>query len=364
MTMYFGLSEEQEFFQETISRFLEGESTIEAIRNFAQGNNPDFPESIHSGLLDLGINGLIIPEEYGGLEQDLLSAAAVSETLGAGVAISPFIGSYVMAPYAIIKAGSEAQKDKYLKGIVEGSVSFGVGLTEFVASREDAKITIESGKANGRALFVFDANNATHFLLSDSSGQLFIIDAKTKGLDIIELTTVDKTSSFVELIIKDVEIDILVNQSNHQDLAQRVVDLGRLLIAADSLGASQAMINKSVSYSKERKQFGRVIGSFQAVKHMCAEMTANIEPCYSLIWYTAHCMDHIPEESQLMASHCKAHVSEVASSIAKTATEVHGGMGFTDELGLHYWFKRIGLNRQLLGGVDTVREEAANTQGF
>ena len=77
MTMYFGLSEEQEFFQETISRFLEGESTIEAIRNFAQGNNPDIPESIHSGLLDLGINGLIIPEEYGGLEQDLLSAAAV-----------------------------------------------------------------------------------------------------------------------------------------------------------------------------------------------------------------------------------------------------------------------------------------------
>lgn len=107
MTMYFGLSEEQEFFQETISRFLEGESTIGAIRNFAQGNNPDFPESIHSGLLELGINGLIIPEEYGGLEQDLLSAAAVSETLGAGVAISPFIGSYVMAPYAIIKSGSE-----------------------------------------------------------------------------------------------------------------------------------------------------------------------------------------------------------------------------------------------------------------
>jgi alkylation response protein AidB-like acyl-CoA dehydrogenase len=75
-------------------------------------------------------------------------------------------------------------------------------------------------------------------------------------------------------------------------------------------------------------------------------------------------MDHIPEESQLMASHCKAHVSEVASAIAKTATEVHGGMGFTDELGLHYWFKRIGLNRQVLGGVDTVREEAANSQGF
>ena len=364
MTMYFGLSEEQQFFQETISKFLEGESTIDAIRSFTKGDNPDFPEKIHNGLLELGINGLIIPEEYGGLGQDILSAAAVSETLGGGVTTAPFIGSYIMAPYAIMKSGLDTQKDKYLKGITDGSIRFGVGLTEFVASREGAQIEIESGKANGRALFVFDSNQATHFLLSDLTGQLFIIDAKAKGLEIIELTTVDKTSSFVELSIKDIEIDTLGKQSNNRETTQEIVDLGRLMIAADSLGAAQVMINKSVSYSKERKQFGRVIGSFQAVKHMCAEMTATIEPCYSLIWYAAHCMNHIPDESSLMSSHSKAHVSEVASSIAKTATEVHGGMGFTDELGLHYWFKRIGMNRQLLGGVDTVREEAANLQNF
>jgi len=364
MTMYFGLSEEQEFFQETIGKFLEDESTIDAIKSFAKGDNPDFPEKIHAGLLDLGINGLIIPEEYGGLGENLLSAAAVSESLGAGVATSPFIGSYIMAPYAIMKTGSDKQKDKYLNGISDGSIKFGIGLTEFVASREGAHIEIESGKANGRALFVFDTNQATHFILSDLSGQLFIIDAKAKGLEIVELITVDKTSSFVELVIKDVEIEILGQASIDQNHTQEIVDLGRLMIAADSLGAAQVMINKSVSYSKERKQFGRLIGSFQAVKHMCAEMTANIEPCYSLIWYAAHCMNHIPDESRLMSSHSKAHVSEVASSIAKTATEVHGGMGFTDDLGLHYWFKRIGMNRQLLGGVDTVREEAAKAQDF
>ena len=136
------------------------------------------------------------------------------------------------------------------------------------------------------------------------------------------------------------------------------------MIAADSLGAAQVMIDKAVEYSMQRKQFGRAIGSFQAVNHMCAQMATDLEPCYSLIWYSAHSMDHIPEESNLMASHSKAHVSDVASYIAKTSTEVHGGMGFTDELGLHYWFKRIGLNRQLLGGVDTVREEVADSQGF
>ena len=106
------------------------------------------------------------------------------------------------------------------------------------------------------------------------------------------------------------------------------------------------------------------IGSFQAVKHMCAQMSAHLEPCYSMVWYAAHCQNNIPEEATLMSCHTKAHVSEVATAVAKTATEVHGSMGFTDLLGLHYWCKRIGLNRQILGGPELVREEAANIQNF
>jgi alkylation response protein AidB-like acyl-CoA dehydrogenase len=134
------------------------------------------------------------------------------------------------------------------------------------------------------------------------------------------------------------------------------------MLAADSLGASQTMIDKAVDYAKERKQFGRAIGSFQAVKHMCAEMAADLEPCYALVWHAAHCHDHAHDEAKLMACHAKAHVSEMSKGIAKKATEVHGGMGFTDLLGLHYWFKRIGLNRQILGTPELVREEAYKTQ--
>ena len=124
------------------------------------------------------------------------------------------------------------------------------------------------------------------------------------------------------------------------------------------------VLHKAVEYSKERKQFGRVIGSFQAVKHMCAEMTAELEPCYSLVWHAAHCFSHIPDEARLMACQSKSHVSEVSKMVSKKATEVHGGMGFTDLLGLHYWFKRIGMNRQLLGSPELVRDEAGKIQGF
>ena len=134
------------------------------------------------------------------------------------------------------------------------------------------------------------------------------------------------------------------------------------MLAADMLGASGAMIAKAVDYAQERRQFGRVIGSFQAVKHMCAEMVAQLEPCRALVWYAAYAAEGALDDAPLMAVHAKALLSEVSRFVARTSTEVHGGMGFTDLLGLHYWFKRVGLDRQLFGGPETVRTLAARLQ--
>ncbi len=124
------------------------------------------------------------------------------------------------------------------------------------------------------------------------------------------------------------------------------------------------MIDKAVAYAKERKQFGRVIASFQAVKHLCAEMAAELEPCRALIWYAAYGFDALPDQSRRLAAHAKAHLSEIGPFVARTATEVHGGMGFTDLVGLHYWFKRIGFNRQILGSPERARRDAAMAQGW
>ena len=199
--------------------------------------------------------------------------------------------------------------------------------------------------------------------MANKSGELFLLDSSNPGIEITELVTVDKTRVSVELVMENVEAEVLPG-SNDKTVIEKVLDAGRLMIAADTVGAAQVMLNKSVAYSLERKQFGRLIGSFQAVKHMCAEMAAELEPCHSMIWHAAHCQDNVPEEARLMACQTKAHVSEVGKQVSKTATEVHGGMGFTDELGLHYWFKRIGLNRQLLGSPELIREEAGRLQGF
>ena len=144
----------------------------------------------------------------------------------------------------------------------------------------------------------------------------------------------------------------------------RMLDAARVALAADTLGASERALELAVAYALQRKQFERVIGSFQAVKHLCAEMVAELEPARSLVWYAAHAFDAAPEEASRMALHAKAHLSEIGPFIVRTATEVHGGIGFTDEQNLHYWFKRVGVNRQLLGSPEALREQAARLQGW
>ena len=360
--MYFGLSEQQSFFQDNVKKYLEEHATMDNIKHITNGDEKNLSAEIHQGLLNLGINGLLVPEKFGGLGLDLLFAAVVSEALGGGVSPTPYIAPFVMAPIALMHAGSEQQKEKYLNLLTANEIQFGVGFTEFAGKRNDAGVTYANGVLNGSAMFVLDALNATHFLLADEQGQIFVVDAQSSNVETVHLTTVDKTRTYAEVICKNVDAELLELSIENKEPIQKAIDAGRIILAADSVGASQSMIDKAVDYAKERKQFGRVIGSFQAVKHMCAEMAADLEPCYALVWHAAHCHDHSPSEARFMACHTKAHIAEMSKGISKKATEVHGGMGFTDLLVLHYWFKRIGLNRQILGSPELVREEAYRAQ--
>ena len=286
--MYFGLSEEQSFFQDNVRKYLEEHATIDNIKHIASGDEKNLSAEINQGLHNLGINGLLIPEEFGGLGLDLLFAAVVSEALGGGVGPAPFIAPYVMAPIAIRHAGSVSQHENYLSKISTNEYCFGVGFSEFIGKRNDAGITFSDNVLNGRAMFVLDAIDATHLLLADDKGQIFVVDTKSANLEIVKLTTIDKTRQYSEVICKTLEAELLENSSDSVEPINQAIDAGRIMLAADSLGASQTMIDKAVDYAKERKQFGRAIGSFQAVKHMCAEMAADLEPCYALVWHAAH----------------------------------------------------------------------------
>ena len=362
--MYFGLSEDQIFFQDNVKKFLEDNAPLDVIRNISKGENPNQKNEIHSGIINLGINNILVPEEHGGLGLDLLFATAISQSIGGAVAPLPYCGSYVMAPIAIQIGASKLQKENIFNEMSSGNTKFGIAFSEYFGSRDSSSIHFSNEKINGKTIFAIDCDYATDILVSDASGKIGIVSIEDKNIEIVDLITVDKTRTYKEIKFSNANVEILANTKNSTDGIEKALDAGRIITAADTLGASQAMLDKAVSYSKERKQFNRVIGSFQAVKHMCAEMAADLEPCYSLVWHAAHSFDNNDDDSKLMACHAKSHISEVAKMVSKKATEVHGGMGFTDLLGLHFWFKRIGLNRQLLGAPEIVRNEAAKAQGL
>ena len=362
--MYFGLSEDQIFFQDNVKKFLEDNAPLDLIRKISKGEDLNQKNEIHSGIINLGINNILVPEEYGGLELDLLFAAAISQSIGEAVAPLPYCGSYVMAPIAIQIGASKLQKENIFNEMSSGNTKFGIAFSEYFGSRDSSSIHFSNEKINGKTIFAIDCDYATDILVSDASGKIGIVSIEDKNIEIVDLITVDKTRTYKEIKFSNANVEILENTKKNTDAIEKALNAGRIITAADTLGASQAMLDKAVSYSKERKQFNRVIGSFQAVKHMCAEMAADLEPCYSLVWHAAHSFDNNDDDSKIMSCHAKSHISEVAKMVSKKATEVHGGMGFTDLLGLHFWFKRIGLNRQLLGAPEIVRNEAAKAQGL
>ncbi len=360
--MEFALTQDQKMMQESVGRTLERVSPLERVRKSADAKEA-YANDVFKALIELGVPGILVPQEFGGLGLTMLDAALAAEMLGRHVAPVPFVGASVMAPLAILSAGSEAQKRTWLPKIAAGEAVFGLAVSEQAAgAREKAEVIAKGGKLSGRALFVVDFAGADHFIVTDKFSGLHIVDAKAKGLAKTLLTTVDATRAVGELGFDNVEAATL--SGNSAATLERVIDAGRIALAADTLGAAERMIEKAVAYSKERKQFGRVIGSFQAVKHMCAEMAAELEPARALVWYAAYAYDEFPEQSRRMAAHAKAHLSEIGQQIARTATEVHGGMGFTDLLGLHYWFKRVGFNRQVLGSPERARHDAAVAQGW
>ncbi len=357
--MEFGLSKEQALLQDSVGRYLDRSASLQRVKRFVD-DRERHAEDVWEGMCNLGIPAMLIQEKHGGIGLSLLDAALVAETLGSRVAPTPMVAAVVMAPIAIASAGSEAQKSRWLPALADGSVIAGAAVTEAVSSRQGAHVRWNGSTLSGRTLFVLDFE-ADLYLVADEKRALYLVEANTAGLKRQALATIDKTRRVGELIFDNVAAKLLPGSSD-PEVCARVIDAGRILLAADTLGAAQHMLTRAVAYSKERVQFGRAIGSFQAVKHMCAEMAAELEPCRAMMWYAAYAFDVIADEARLTACHTKAHVSEVGTFVARTAIEVHGGIGFTDELGLHLWFKRIGANRQLLGGPDRVREEAARLQ--
>jgi alkylation response protein AidB-like acyl-CoA dehydrogenase len=358
--MNFGLSEDQLLLEKTVRSFLADQVPIERVRELREADCPN-DRAIWSALAELGITGILVPEAQGGAGLALLDAALVAQALGHAVTPTPFLTSAVMAATAFAEIGG-SEVEPWLAGIASGELVFGVAVTELFSVRESAGVALEAGALRGKAMMAIDGCSADRLLVAIDDGTLAVVGADAPGLEITRLPTIDATRCTAELVFDGVAPEAVL-EGAEQAIA-RMLDAGRIALAADVIGACESMVEQSVAYAQQRKQFDRLIGSFQAVKHMCSEMIAEVEPARSLLWYAAHSFDAMPDEAPLMACHALAHASEIGRDIASVSTQVHGGIGWTDEQNTHFWFKRIGNARHLLGGPEYLRNRAAELQGF
>lgn len=362
--MDFGLTEEQRMLEQTLRRWLEEHVPISRVREIAASESGHDP-AVWSGLAELGIVGLLVADAHGGGGLSLLDAALAMESLAHAAAPVPYLGSSVLAPLALALVGTESQQRTWLPGLASGATQIGVALGELTGRRDEAKLRMDGGRLAGTALFAIDTGAADAFLVALDRDHLVLVPRDVAGLTVTPLETIDRTRRVAELTFDGVApADWLGGPAGVAGAGARVLAAGRVAVAADALGAAERALEMAVAYAQQRVQFGRPIGSFQAVKHLCAEMAAELEPARALVWYAAYAFDHRPDEASVVAAHAKAHLAEVATGIVRTATEVYGGYGFTDEGDLHWWFKRAGLDRQLLGGPEAVRAEAAMLQGL
>jgi alkylation response protein AidB-like acyl-CoA dehydrogenase len=358
--MDFGLSEDQVMLEESIRSFLADRVPIDRVRALRDESCPVDP-SIWQAIAELGATGILVPETQGGSNLSLLDAAIVAQSLGHAATPTPFLASSVIATVALRMIESPKTAN-WLSGIASGESIVGVAFTEIFSRREDAGVSIEEGKLVGKAMMALDACVADLILVAIDADRLAMVRRDAKGVETTRLTTTDATRCTAEVLFTGATPEAIFENAGQP--IERSLDAGRIILAADTLGACESMIAQSVQYAGQRKQFDRLIGSFQAVKHMCSEMIAELEPARSLLWYAAHSFDALPEEAPLMASHVLAHVSEIGREIASASTQVHGGIGWTDEQNLHFWFKRIGVARHLLGGPEFLRERAAGLQSL
>jgi alkylation response protein AidB-like acyl-CoA dehydrogenase len=361
--MEFALTLEQRQFDDSLRAFLKDRLPMERLRALAPAG-VGFDEDLWTGVTELGLQGLLVPDRFGGAGLGVLDAAVAAEALGYAAAPIPFTGAMVMGALALMNSATEAQQDEYLPLIAAGEARIAVAFTGQAGQTGSTGVTYADGVLNGKISAVMDAAAATHVLVYLRDGHAAIVNADAAGLSSHMYRSLDRTRPTSDITFANAPAVRLDAANDPLAVAARVLDAGRIMIAADTLGAAQCMLDKAVAFAKERVQFGRVIGSFQGVKYPLADCVTALEPCRAMVWYAAHAQDMIPEEARLQACQTKAHLGDVGREVARMTTETHGGMGFTDLLGLHYWFKRISFNRQILGGPEICREDAARIQGW
>ena len=375
------LTEEQEFLRDTAKDFAQERTPVTHFRSLRDNKDENlWDKDIWQEMVNLGWSGILIPEEFGGSDFGVAGISVILQECGKTLTPSPLFSTGVLGAYAISNFGTQEQKEKYLPKIVSGKITTALAVDE--SSHHDPSKTIFKAEQkgsdfllNGKKTFVIDGASADVLIIlartSGNSGDLagltlFIVESNVDGIKKIKLDMAD-SRNYANIEFNDVECSnksILGALESGGETVERILDIGRIAMSAEMLGNAESAFETTIDYLKQRKQFGVLIGTFQALQHRAAEMFCEIELTKSAVMAAIHGADENSNELQRLSSLAKTIAGETLNLVSNEAIQMHGGIGVTDEYDLGFFIKRSRVAEQIFGSSTYHTERYANLSGF
>jgi alkylation response protein AidB-like acyl-CoA dehydrogenase len=371
--MNFAFSEEQEELRRTVRSFLEQKSSEAEVRRLME-TEQGYDEAVWKQMGEqMGLQGLAIPEEYGGSGYSYIELIVVLEEMGRRLLAAPYFSTVVLAANTLLQCGDDAAKKEHLPGIASGETIATLAITEANGRWDEEGITLQASGSgdswtlDGEKMFVIDGHVADLILVAAKTGagtSLFAVQGDAQGLTRTPLATMDQTRKQAKLTFSGTPAKLIGTDGQGWQTLSTVLDLAAVGLAAEQVGGAQLVLEMAVQYAKDRIQFGRPIGSFQAIKHKCADMLLEVESAKSAAYYAGWCAAEMNDELPSVASLAKAYCSEAYFHAAAENIQIHGGIGFTWEHPAHLYFKRAKSSELLFGDPTYHRELLAQRIGI
>ena len=353
--MQFGLSESQQMLRDNARKFFAGECPIAQVRRLLETVTAH-DDALWASMTDHGFTGIIFPEEYGGVGLGKVELILLMEEAGRALLPGPLFSTVALAGAVIDAVAAPAQKKKYLEPICRGAARATVAIPEASGSWDpaDVQLSVANGKLTGEKLFVPDAAIADSILVVAREG-VFAVDSKAPGISIKPMPGMDQTRKLYSVRFASTPAEKLGESSG----LGKALDVATAALAAEMVGGMQRTLEITVEYAKTRKQFGKPIGSFQAVQHQCADMYLETESARSAAYYAAWALEENTPDAAVAVSIAKMYASDASRTVGNRGIQIHGGMGFTWENDLHLYYRRAKASETAFGDATFHRERIA-----
>ena len=375
------LNEEQSMLRDSARGLISDKAPVSHLRQLRDSKDATgFSRDLWKTFAEMGFSGLLVPETFGGSGLGCVEAGVVMEEIGRTLMPSPFLATAVLAASALSRGGSAAQKSEYLPKISDGSLLAALAIDEGAKHRplQTSMQAVRSGngfKLAGDKAFVVDGHTADLMIVAartaGAAGErdgltLFLVDPKAKGIATERTAMVDSHNA-ARIMFDNAEVDadhVLGEVDQGGRLLEGVLDIGRGAVASEMVGLSEEVFGRTVGYLKERKQFGKAIGEFQALQHRAAQLYIEIEITRAAVLKAQQALDADVEKAASAVAVAKARAGSTATLAVQEGVQMHGGMGMTDQFDIGFFMKRARVCQELFGDSNFHADRLARMKNY